>query len=97
MKLDVYYIEKDIHPDHMLHLFATEGDTCFVEVLNKYDDELRFPCEHVPTKELERFYEVSTKDLWDEWVRENAKENIKYLREEMRRYQMVLADLKEGE
>lgn len=94
MKLDVYYIEKQFE-DHMIHLFDKDGDTCFVEVLDEYDDDLRFPCEHLSVKEIENCYKVSTKEQWDRWVRGNARNAIKDYECEINRIKNVLRNLGE--
>ena len=94
MKLDVYYIEKQFE-DHMIHLFDKDGDTCFVEVLDEYDDDLRFPCEHLSVKEIENCYKVSTKEQWDRWVRGNARNGIAEMENEIVRYKHILASLAE--
>ena len=97
MVLDIYYIERDEHPDHMFHLIEKDGDGYFAEILYKYDDNLRFPGEFVSIKELERFYDLSTKEQWDKWVRENAENRLNECASEITRYKNILGSLNNNE
>ena len=91
---DIYYIDKH-YGDHMLHLFAKEGDTYYVEVLYEDDDDLRFPCQHMNVKEIVNHYLTSTKAQWDAWVRKNAQTAIKEAESEIKRYKEILAKQEE--